>query len=1324
MLSGVISGSANSSGSFDVTVTVDDGNDGSASVRFVWAIFDADEQPGLSYAYYQGAWNALPNFPALTPVETGSIATFNLSQRNRDDYFAFRFEGQIRILTGGVFTFYTSSDDGSRLWIDGTLVVDNDGLHGTEEEEGTISLTSGDHDILVEYFEKTGSQTLTVSYAGPGIAKQAIPAGVLFQPRSVFVHHPGNQIGIEGASVSVQIDADTTGASLTFSASGLPANTGIDPSTGLITGSLAVGSSGSYGVTVTADDGSGNSDSVSFTWTVTSAPSLALDPIVSPPQQVGLPIDYLATVTGGVNPEFEWLFGDGTPETPSDPSPTVSHTFSQPGRYVVTLTVTDDAGETVATQFVQAIHEPPTTNRPALSMSLVYEQRAGNDRLWVVNPDNDTVTVFDAQSYTKVAEIPVGVGPRALAQAPDGTLWVTNKNAATISIVDPNTLSVVQTVVLPPRSQPYGVAFDPNGAHGYVTLEASGELLRLNPATGADSGSVAVGPNPRHLSIAGDGATIYVSRYITPPVPGEGGAAPDVWSGGGEIVVVTSGMVVANTMVLAHSDRQDAEHSGRGLPNYLGPAVIAPDGLSAWVPSKQDNVLRGTLRDGRNLTHDSTVRSISSRLDLQSETEDTQARIDHDDGGIASTGLFGRYGSYLFIALEGSRQVVVIDPYGNEEIARFDAGRAPQGLALSPDGLTLYVHNFMDRTVSVHDVSAIVDEGGGTVTTLATMDAVASEQLSSEVLLGKQLFYDARDPRLAFQNYISCASCHNDGAQDGRVWDLTGFGEGLRNTIDLRGRAGIGHGPLHWSANFDEVQDFEGQIRDLSGGSGLMSDADFNAGTRDEPLGDPKAGISPDLDALAAYVASLLDYALSPLRTAAGTLTSEGVAGRAVFESQHCAKCHSGGDFSDSGAGGGLHDIGTITTNSGGRLGGPLPGLDTPTLRSVWATGPYLHDGSATGLAEAILAHSGVSLATTDLDRLVAYLEQIDGDEPPPMPNAPPTGRLETVVVDGVSSSGWTPVSLTGSYQSMVAVCSLASMNNAAPAVVRLRNAQGSGFDVRLQNPSGEALVGKQVSCLVSSAGAWTLPDGRKLEAHVLESTVTGFKGHFEAQWMLYQQSYTNPVVFGQVMTYNDADWSTFFSRGARRSDPPSAGVLGYGKHVGEDPDTTRNTETIGVIVLEAGSGTLGTVAYEVALGADSIEGGNRTFSYPLTGFGSTPEFALITQAGMDDGNGGWAVLAASEPSSMSEPSPMRELRLFIEEDQLADAEQWHTTEQVSYLVLAAGIDVVLDPVAAGAAASLTAPASTLAMAAAVVDEPDDPGDLAVFEAGDYQVVA
>ena len=115
------------------------------------------------------------------------------------------------------------------------------------------------------------------------------------------------------------------------------------------------------------------------------------------------------------------------------------------------------------------------------------------------------------------------------------------------------------------------------------------------------------------------------------------------------------------------------------------------------------------------------------------------------------------------------------------------------------------------------------------------------------------------------EGYISCGSCHFEGIDDGRVYDFSVRGEGLRNTLALLGRAGTAQGRLNWAATLDEVQDFEHQIRDLFGGQGFMPDDVFHVGTRDQPLGDPKAGLSPELDALAAYVASLDHVESQPL---------------------------------------------------------------------------------------------------------------------------------------------------------------------------------------------------------------------------------------------------------------------------------------------------------------------------------------------------------------------------------------------------------------------------------------------------------------------------
>ncbi|NJN26098.1 MAG: T9SS type A sorting domain-containing protein [Cyclobacteriaceae bacterium] len=134
---------------------------------------------GLSYKYYHGSWNLIPDFNALSPVKVGTTETFNLDERTQNDNFGFMFEGNINIPTSGNYIFYLKSDDGSKLYIDGTLLVNYDGLHGAGEKSGSRTLTAGSHQIRVDYFEKTSGQALEVRWQGPGISKQIIPASAL-----------------------------------------------------------------------------------------------------------------------------------------------------------------------------------------------------------------------------------------------------------------------------------------------------------------------------------------------------------------------------------------------------------------------------------------------------------------------------------------------------------------------------------------------------------------------------------------------------------------------------------------------------------------------------------------------------------------------------------------------------------------------------------------------------------------------------------------------------------------------------------------------------------------------------------------------------------------------------------------------------------------------------------------------------------------------------------------------------------------------------------------------------------------------------------------
>ncbi|TFG98538.1 MAG: hypothetical protein E4H13_09780, partial [Calditrichales bacterium] len=141
------------------------------------------EKNGMTYRYYEGKWEYLPDFASLIAVTTGRCYDFDPDPLlRRGSSFALVFDGFLEVETAGEFTFYLNSNDGSRLMVKQSEVVSNDGLHGNKEMQGKIYLETGLHPFRLEYFDAGGSHSLDVSYQGPGIKKQKVPADrILFQ---------------------------------------------------------------------------------------------------------------------------------------------------------------------------------------------------------------------------------------------------------------------------------------------------------------------------------------------------------------------------------------------------------------------------------------------------------------------------------------------------------------------------------------------------------------------------------------------------------------------------------------------------------------------------------------------------------------------------------------------------------------------------------------------------------------------------------------------------------------------------------------------------------------------------------------------------------------------------------------------------------------------------------------------------------------------------------------------------------------------------------------------------------------------------------------
>ena len=318
---------------------------------------------GLDYQYYTGTGDTLPDFTGLTPNVVGTVANYSLTPRTQENNFAFRYTGFVDVPQEAAYTFFTTSDDGSKLLIGDRLVVGNDGSHGMVEQSGIIRLKTGKHAITVLYTQGGGGYGLEVRYEGGGLSKQLIPDNKLFRQTSggtpvapAITSQPSNQTVTAGATAAFTVAASGTGP-LSYQWKRGTTNLGGNSATLSITNAQAA-NAGSYTVVVTNSVSSVTSNAATLTVnTVAATPPTVATAANGPGGAVSGTTAALSVLGGPAGSESTYTYTWSVVSAPSGGTATFSPngsnaaknataTFNRVGAWQVQAVITNPSNGT------------------------------------------------------------------------------------------------------------------------------------------------------------------------------------------------------------------------------------------------------------------------------------------------------------------------------------------------------------------------------------------------------------------------------------------------------------------------------------------------------------------------------------------------------------------------------------------------------------------------------------------------------------------------------------------------------------------------------------------------------------------------------------------------------------------------------------------------------------------------------------------------------------------------------------------------------------------------------------------------------------------
>jgi YVTN family beta-propeller protein len=578
-------------------------------------------------------------------------------------------------------------------------------------------------------------------------------------------------------------------------------------------------------------------------------------------------------------------------------------------------------------------------------------------RLAAVNADNGTVSIIDLKERKKLHEVEVGDKPEGAAWAGDTSIIaVTVYREAKVVFIDADKGKVVAELEV--DVEPYGIVATKDGKTAYVTHEYPGKVSEIDLKSRKVVRKLDAGVHPRGIALAPDEKRLYVTEFYTGilhAIDLEKGKVVDSWKGH------TTDNIARHVVLHPKRPKAYISHIRSKVQVNHGEGSIFPQlSICDLVPDDKKKSRRSSIGmdtfNGVYVTCNPWESAISP------------------DGKRIYTIYSGTDDMNVCKVIDDDYREIEASGYPRQLSARGEVA-VPRAVRVSPDSKEVYVYNTLTFQVIVFDADAYSRK--------ATITSCEPPK-SPEWVRGKALFNTAKYP-MTRARWISCSSCHPDGHHDARVWKNP---EGKRRTPPMFGMAHT-H-PLHYSADRDEVQDFEYTIRGkLMGGGGLLRERiKPKVGFHPVELEETTGGRSKDLDALAIYSNSFT-FTLSP-HAPKGKLTESATRGKELFFSKEvgCAKCHTGPYYSDSSLKKpyNLHNVGT-----GGdpdeKMG---PKYDTPTLLGVYRSAPYLHHGKARTLMEVLTTqnagdkHGKTShLKPAQQEDLVAFLRSLPYEQPP-----------------------------------------------------------------------------------------------------------------------------------------------------------------------------------------------------------------------------------------------------------------------------------------------------------------------------------------------------